>query len=167
MTAVPPQTPGDGRVTLVLPWPPTINSYWRHVGGKVLISKDGREFRKLVVAATRDAVASPLTGRLAVAVLLRAPDRRRYDIDNRLKALLDAITCAGVWEDDGQVDAIVACRREPFRPCGMAVVAIAPMPDDAVAVGDAQDAELRKVFAAAYPRLMLSASDAGKGGEGR
>jgi len=31
------------------------------------------------------------------------PDRRRRDLDNLLKSLLDAITHAGIWDDDSQV----------------------------------------------------------------
>jgi len=35
--------------------------------------------------------------------MLFMPDRRKRDIDNTLKALLDALTHAGVWLDDSQV----------------------------------------------------------------
>ncbi len=41
---------------------------------------------------------------VAVAVTLHAPDNRRRDLDNfGGKALLDALTHAGVWLDDSQV----------------------------------------------------------------
>ena len=33
---------------IVLPFPPSLNRYWRSVNGRVLISKDGREFREHV-----------------------------------------------------------------------------------------------------------------------
>ena len=33
-----------------LPWPPSVNHYYRHVGPRVLISRDGRKYRERVVA---------------------------------------------------------------------------------------------------------------------
>ena len=36
-------------------------------------------------------------------ILLFPPDARRRDIDNYNKALFDALTHAGIWEDDSQV----------------------------------------------------------------
>jgi len=37
-------------------------------------------------------------------VELFPPDRRKRDVDNILKALLDALTHAGVYEDDSFID---------------------------------------------------------------
>lgn len=53
---------------------------------------------------------SPLDGRLSVTVLAIMPDRRRRDLDNILKALFDALTHAGVWLDDEQIDEITIRR---------------------------------------------------------
>jgi len=39
----------------------------------------------------------------AVEITLYPPDKRCRDIDNYNKALFDALTHAGVWEDDSQV----------------------------------------------------------------
>lgn len=33
-----------------LPYPPSINHYWRRVGSRTLISREGRRFRERVVA---------------------------------------------------------------------------------------------------------------------
>jgi crossover junction endodeoxyribonuclease RusA len=41
-----------------------------------------------------------------VEIIAAMPDRRRRDLDNIQKAILDALTHAGVWEDDSQVDDI-------------------------------------------------------------
>jgi hypothetical protein len=38
-----------------------------------------------------------------VHIVLFPPDQRRRDIDNYNKALFDALTQTGVWEDDSQV----------------------------------------------------------------
>lgn len=100
---------------LVLPFPPSVNTYYRSIsrGGHAtaIISASGRAFRGVVKSAV--GFVHPdrrLTGRLSVTVELFPPDRRRRDIDNYIKALLDAITHAGVWEDDSQIDCISVFR---------------------------------------------------------
>lgn len=52
-----------------------------------------------------------LTDRLAVDIELYPPDRRKIDIDNRIKALLDVMEHAGVYEDDSQIDKLTVVRR--------------------------------------------------------
>lgn len=90
-----------------LPYPPSINKYWRYVSGRVLISKEGREYREKVKQAVNGAVNGKgllLSGRLKVEIAAYMPDKRRRDLDNLNKALLDSITHAGVWVDDSQID---------------------------------------------------------------
>lgn len=112
--------PGQ-RVSLTLPWPPSVNHYWRSVvmGGsmrphvKVLISEKGREYRNLV--ALRRLALGPMermNGRLSIFISAFPPDKRRFDLDNRLKALLDAMTHAGIWNDDEQIDHLSISRRD-------------------------------------------------------
>lgn len=88
---------------LKLPYPPSINHYWRHVGQRVLISKKGREYRAEVSAYLGRKDIEPLAGPLAVDIELQMPDRRRRDIDNVLKALLDSLQWGGAFLDDNQV----------------------------------------------------------------
>ena len=95
---------------LVLPWPPSANTYWRHptkgaLAGRHLISEDGRKYRKAVgelVRANRQAVG--LRARLRIELVACPPDLRRRDLDNVLKGFLDALQHAGVYEDDSQVE---------------------------------------------------------------
>ena len=94
---------------LTLPYPPTINTYYATVRGRRVLSKRGREFKKTVSLI---APAKGLTGRLKVAIDLYPPDRRKRDIDNVQKPVLDALTEAGVWGDDSQVDELSITRRE-------------------------------------------------------
>jgi crossover junction endodeoxyribonuclease RusA len=42
------------------------------------------------------------------------PDRRRRDLDNLQKAVLDSLAHAGIYADDSQVDLLVVRRREPL-----------------------------------------------------
>lgn len=51
------------------------------------------------------------TGEILVQVLFVVPNRRRWDVDNRLKALLDCLQIAGVIKDDSQIAGITAERR--------------------------------------------------------
>ena len=98
---------------LILPYPPTMNTYWRHVGYRTLISREGRTFRRNVCALLGGGRRGPPTsGRLALAMDAFPPDRRRRDLDNLPKSVLDAIGHAGVYADDSQIDLLVIRRRD-------------------------------------------------------
>ncbi|WP_339026119.1 RusA family crossover junction endodeoxyribonuclease [Leclercia pneumoniae] len=96
---------------LVLPFPPSVNTYWRApnkgpLKGRHLISAKGRAYQSAACSAIVDQLRrlpKPSTAPAAVEILLFPPDSRRRDIDNYNKALFDALTHAGVWEDDSQV----------------------------------------------------------------
>jgi crossover junction endodeoxyribonuclease RusA len=91
-------------IELTLPWPPTVNTYWRNFNGRTIISAKGREYRKAVADQVLIQHAAKHVD-YAVKVEIKAyrPDRRRRDLDNLLKALLDAMTSAGVMEDDALI----------------------------------------------------------------
>jgi crossover junction endodeoxyribonuclease RusA len=96
---------------LELPYPPSVNHYFRMVGRRVLISREGRAFRQRVCSILAASGVRPLAGRLAVQVEVYPPDNRRRDIDNVQKALLDALQHGGAYHDDSQIVrlAIVRC----------------------------------------------------------
>ena len=100
---------------LTLPWPPSINHYWRRVGPRTLISREGRAFRTNVCALLGGGGARrpPAGGRVALAMDAFPPERRRRDIDNIQKPVLDALEHAGIYEDDRQVDLLVTRRQAP------------------------------------------------------
>ena len=60
-----------------LPYPPSINHYWRRVGPRTLISREGRRFRERVLAILASHRVEPLVGPLAVEVEIYPPDNRR------------------------------------------------------------------------------------------
>lgn len=116
----------DGAVVIELPYPPSANHYWRRVGDRTLISREGRKFRKRVIARLARRTAKPMSGRVAVHVTAHPPDRRRRDLDNAMKALLDALGHGGVYEDDGQIDRL-EIERGSVVPGGKVVVRITPI----------------------------------------
>jgi crossover junction endodeoxyribonuclease RusA len=85
-----------------VPFPPTVNHYWRHWRGRMILSRSGRAYRKAIAA--RLARVDKLHGRLRVTIRAVMPDRRRRDLDNLLKSLLDALEHVGVYDDDGSID---------------------------------------------------------------
>lgn len=96
---------------LILPFPPSVNTYWRHpnkgaFAGKSLISEAGRKFQSAACAAIVEQLRrlpKPTSAPASVEIVLFPPDNRIRDLDNYNKALFDALTHAGVWEDDRQV----------------------------------------------------------------
>lgn len=103
-------------IELRLPWPPSVNSIWRSMragpmAGRVLLSREGRAY---FAAAEREVLVQragrSIHGRAEVELVLHAPTRAQLDIDNRAKAVLDALTKGGLWEDDSQVDVLTIRR---------------------------------------------------------
>lgn len=89
---------------LTLPYPPSTNRYWRHWKGRTLLSRDGRSYREDAVRAVMEARQDGLGRRACrVTILCFMPDARRRDLDNVLKASLDAMQAARVFEDDAQI----------------------------------------------------------------
>jgi Holliday junction resolvase RusA-like endonuclease len=73
-----------------------------------MISKAGRHYRDEVITQVRYSPTALVNGcireKVAVRVSLHRGDRRSYDIDNHFKAIGDALTHAGFWEDDRLVE---------------------------------------------------------------
>ena len=115
------------KLRLVLPWPPTVNhsSGPTSNGGRYL-TPEHKAFRNEVTLRTV-AAGSPTLGdaRLAVEIHLTPPDKRRFDLDNRLKAVLDALQLCNVYDNDEQIDELRVVRGDVIIPGeGSAVVTL-------------------------------------------
>jgi Holliday junction resolvase RusA-like endonuclease len=110
-------------IELELPFPPSVNHYYRRVGPRTLISREGRRFREEVCDLLAAAEVDPLAGPLQIEIEVYPPDRRRRDIDNSMKALLDALQHGGAYGDDSQIEDLRIKRRECF-PEGKTLVRI-------------------------------------------
>lgn len=100
---------GAPDISLTLPFPPTANKAWQRVGNRTLISEHGKAYRRGVqgqVLVARRSGALPkaaLQGPLTAVLLAFPPDDGGRDIDNLIKATLDAMGAAGVYVDDSQI----------------------------------------------------------------
>ena len=114
---------------LTLPYPPTANTYYRHVGYRTLISREGRAFRGDVCALLGGGGPRkpPAGGRIALCMDAFPPDNRRRDLDNIQKPVLDALQHAGVYVDDSQIDLLLTRRRQVVQ-LGRLEVQITDMP---------------------------------------
>ena len=90
--------------TYNLPWPPSVNGYWRTFRNRQIISKRGRDYRNEAIAEVLEQGRKKHDGRLRVVLTAHPPDKRRRDLANVVKATMGALTPAGVWDDDSQID---------------------------------------------------------------
>jgi crossover junction endodeoxyribonuclease RusA len=125
--------PPRDSVRFALPWPPTVNTYWRNIGkGRTILSAKARAYRIAADATIRHQRtvqgcdgAPPLLGRISVAIVAHPPDRRRRDLDNLLKPLGDCLTHGGVIVDDSLIDRLLIERGEPIED-GLVLVSVEP-----------------------------------------
>ena len=116
---------------LTLPFPPSVNAYWRSpnsgpLKGRTLVSAKGREYQSDACAAIIEQLRKlpkPSSAPAAVEIVLFPPDARRRDIDNYNKALFDALTHAGIWEDDSQIKRMLV-EWGPVTPKGKVEITI-------------------------------------------
>lgn len=109
-------------LTLTLPYPPSVNTYWRRNGSRYFVSAKGVKFRD----AVKDCLCEPgdtITGLVKLTILAYPPDRRKRDIDNIAKGVLDSLAHWKVFNDDNQVAKLVIERMEVQSP-GKCVVTI-------------------------------------------
>ena len=91
--------------TFTLPFPPSVNNLYATVMGRKVLSKRGREYHaEVATAMVRQQYLRFGAQRVGYRVTVFPPDRRRRDLSNLVKAMEDALTNAGLWDDDSQVD---------------------------------------------------------------
>jgi crossover junction endodeoxyribonuclease RusA len=119
--------------TFEAPWPPTVNHYWRvqQVGalaGIPRLSQAAIDYRRNFANAVLVAgvgTRAGYTGAVTLELEAYPPDRRRRDLDNLLKPLLDALVSSHLILDDAQVFDL-RIRRGEVRERGAVTVALRP-----------------------------------------
>lgn len=121
-------------IQLMLPWPPSVNSYWAPIiaGNRFLgmrRSPRAKTYCDDVLCAVKQILGGKpeaITRPVRVDIELRAPDRRERDLDNYLKGLFDSLTNAGVWSSDKLVDEMTVRRGKQIKD-GCAIVLISEL----------------------------------------
>jgi crossover junction endodeoxyribonuclease RusA len=102
--------PDAKRIEIVLPLPPSANALWR-------VAKNGRvyataPYKNWKAAAMWEAAAQAhgvrISGAYRLTLQVVAPDKRRRDLDNLLKATSDMLQSAGLIENDHFCRALTA-----------------------------------------------------------
>jgi crossover junction endodeoxyribonuclease RusA len=112
-------------IELDLPYPPSVNRYWRHNRGRTHLSKEGRDYQKHVSTARARGGIETISGPVEVTINVNPPDRRRRDVDNLLKGIGDGLQKGGVLVDDSQIKKLTIEMHEPVRG-GRCHVSIVP-----------------------------------------
>ena len=113
-------------IVLDIPWPPTANKIWRHARGQNYLSRPYKDFLSLTYMVVRQQLPRHhrrIETPVRLTIDLYPPNRVRYDIDNRIKPILDALTRAGVWQDDSLVIELHVSKRSTLKR-GRAIIEI-------------------------------------------
>ena len=111
------------QIELEIPYPVSVNSYYRSVKGRSILSKQGRDYKKHAAQLEHLRGTFPATQRLKVSIQLFPPSKHRSDLDNYAKSALDLMQDAGVFVNDNQIDHLVIRRRSVLKG-GKAIVTI-------------------------------------------
>lgn len=111
-------------IEITLPYPPSVNNYKRV--GRLSKTMSGKMYQQRVnsdatkrfyyevwvavnayIAQNREFQPFPATIPIELIVGMHPPDKRRRDVDNILKCLLDSLQHCGLIKDDSQITRLV------------------------------------------------------------
>lgn len=108
---------------IVLDWPPTVNHYYTVARGRKILSKQGRQYKKdAIFHMMQQRVAKLTYDCFAVSIDAYPPDKRKRDLDNLLKPILDALTAYGAITDDSAINHLTITRHPKENALGKIVV---------------------------------------------
>ena len=97
--------------------PPTVNLMYRGLKGHRYKPKNVLAYQDYAVSKIRGQWQDKeaFTGGAALYITFEMNNRRRWDIDNRVKALQDCLMLAGVLKDDTQINFLQVHRVQSER----------------------------------------------------
>ena len=113
-----------------LDWPPTVNHYYTVARGRKILSTRGRDYKaEQVIQLRMQKIPRHDSGRFSINISAYPPDRRKRDLDNLLKPILDCLTDYGAIPDDSAIDEITIRRSVVEKP-GLVQILIRRYDDD-------------------------------------
>jgi crossover junction endodeoxyribonuclease RusA len=102
-----------------VPYPPSLNTYYRIYQGRILLSEKARaylnDFKYALWGCSwyrKELLKMPFMEELEVCIEVYPPDKRKRDLDNTLKCLLDSMQKCGIYKDDSQIARLNVIRKE-------------------------------------------------------
>ena len=93
-------------ISLVLPYPPTINHYYGQArSGRRYIKQRGKEYREITRSKFIEKYPDHkiIEGQIELQICVFPPDKRKRDLDNLNKCIWDSLEYADVFKDDSQI----------------------------------------------------------------
>lgn len=142
--SVPARIPDPASFTLHLPIPPSTNNLFKSVGNRRVRSVEYEAWSRVAGQEIQAQRAPQFAGPVRVDIACERPERLS-DIDNRIKAPLDALVKFHVLRDDSQV-VEVRCRWADVTGCVVVItsigtplaVSIAPIPKTPAPANEAE-----------------------------
>lgn len=112
---------------VLLPWPPSANRLWRHRGKRVY--RDPKYMAWITEAGWIVKTAGfqkKIIGPFRCEIALTPPDKRKRDLDNTVKPILDLFQTVGIIENDQWCHLLIVRLDLDAAKCG-ACVTVSPM----------------------------------------
>lgn len=120
------QEAADECIRFRLPFPPSVNGLFRNfIRGRVKTGQYKKWIKEAFIVFEKQTFFR-LPGRVTIKILLFRPDKRKRDLDNYVKALLDFLVAQGVIEDDSTVQSLMVAWAKEIKKEGESWVEIAP-----------------------------------------
>lgn len=87
--------------------PPTVNTMYRNSGSRRYKRQEVQDWQEDIAGLMSELWhGKPYHRRAQVSIKFTTKDKRNWDIDNRIKVLLDCLQIAGVLLNDNQIDGL-------------------------------------------------------------
>jgi len=104
-----------------LPLPPSVNSLWRTGRARMYRSKKYLEWIDECMETFAERNVPQIDYPFAIEIALGKPSKRRMDLDNRIKAVMDLLERAGVIADDCWAWHITVYWKEDLKGCQVTI----------------------------------------------
>lgn len=106
----------DGIEKLELPWPVSLNAYYRIRQNRIMVTAEARNYRQKACFLAYRLRRAFWHDKIYLKIEAYPPNKRKFDIDNVLKCLIDSLQEAKIFENDSQIETILIEKKEIQDP---------------------------------------------------